>query len=326
MYTIIRILGNRYAGFILAMLMVINLAIGSLVMNIDTELYPPFFPFDLNFFFRPVMAIHSWLYALLVTFTLFGINLFFCLIESVVRLVNSKTGRRRQIAALLIHLALLLTMLAHLQDGFDGRTEQIMLSSNETVIDGLGAVRVSTLTNIPHPDGSLKDTEVLLHINSMNGATSEQRIAYNEPAIFDEGKRELIIQGGDNQPAGIALERKSDQQEIRLEPNVPFAVESGHMVLMGVYQSQMGMLIAQLGWQLESDQHGTRMIVLDANAGIHNKFQLAGETYQYKAIFEVPVLAAQYRYNPSIPLILNALVAASIGLLLLMRSPRRQSA
>ncbi len=325
-YRAIRLLGNRYAGFILCMVVIINLVIGSLVMNMHADLYPPFFPFDLNFFFEPVNSVHSWLYALLLTFSLFAVNLFFCLLESFIRLANSKSNRRKQIAALLIHLALFVTMMAHLQDGFQGRTEQLMITSKESRLTDLGSVRAESLKTLSHPDGTLKDTEVMLQFTLDNGQTLEKKIAYNEPAIFDAGTREVIIQGGDMRPAGIVLVRQSDQHEIRLVRNEPYAVEGGRMILMGVYPSKMGMLMAQVAWQAKSGERAKKMLVLDHRAGMHTKLQLAGETYQYRETFKMPVVGVQYRYNPSIPLILNALVMSLVGLILLIALPRQNGA
>ncbi len=307
------------------MMVIINLAIGSLVMNMHADLYPPFFPFDLNFFFKPVSSVHSWLYALLVTFSLFSINLFFCLLESFIRLVNSRSNRRRQCAALFIHLALFLTMIAHLHDGFKGHTEQLMITSKESQLTDLGSVRAESLKTLSHPDGSLKDTEVMLQFTLNNGQTVEKQIAYNEPAIFDGGKREVIIQGGDNRPAGIVLVRQSNQSEIRLQQHLPYAVKGGHIMLMEVTPSQLGMLMAQIDWQTTSGERSRKMLVLDHQAGIHTKLQLAGETYQYKEIFKMPVVGVQYIYNPSIPLMLNALVISLLGLILLISLPRGNS-
>ena len=81
MMNLIKIIGDRQAGFLLGMIVVLNLIVGSLVMNHYPKLYPKFFNLDLNFFFHPVRGEHFWLYALLLTFSLFGINLLACTIE-----------------------------------------------------------------------------------------------------------------------------------------------------------------------------------------------------------------------------------------------------
>ena len=96
LYSLIRILGDRHAGFILCLVVVINLIVGSLVMNNHPELYPTFLHLDLNSFFQPVRSEHLWLYALLVTFSLFGINLLASTIDSTIRLINVKAGRLRK--------------------------------------------------------------------------------------------------------------------------------------------------------------------------------------------------------------------------------------
>ena len=133
MYNWIKILGDRHAGFLLCLVVVINLIAGSLVMNSYPELYPSFFHLDLNYFFRPARVEHSWLYALLLTFTLFGVNLLACIIDSVIRLLNNRAGRLKASAALLFHVALVTTMIAHLVEGFYGSTQIGRASCRERV-------------------------------------------------------------------------------------------------------------------------------------------------------------------------------------------------
>jgi len=197
-YRTIEILGNRHAGFILCLIVVINLAAGSLVMNMNPELYPPFFPFDLNFFFQPMLTVHWWLYLLLITFSLFAVNMVACFIESLIRLRSTTTGKLRLFVGIFIHAALILTMAAHIYDGFYGNSGQATLSPEPTSIAGIGSVSALSVHNTHHPDGSLKDTEAILKITQKESDSTQKRIAYNEPATFESGQREIIIQGGQN--------------------------------------------------------------------------------------------------------------------------------
>jgi len=66
------------------------LIIGSLVMNFAPERYEGLHGEDINFFFRNVSLINGWFYLLFAGLVLYGINAFFCTIDSV--LVKLRAG------------------------------------------------------------------------------------------------------------------------------------------------------------------------------------------------------------------------------------------
>ncbi|MCF6354349.1 MAG: hypothetical protein L3J26_04495 [Candidatus Polarisedimenticolaceae bacterium] len=324
-YRTVEILGNRYAGFILCLIVILNLAAGSLVMNMNPEIYPPFFPFDLTFFFQPTLAVHWWLYLLLVTFGLFAINMTACFIESIVRLKTATTGRLRLFIGIFIHAALLLTMAAHIHDGFYGDSGQATLSPEPTPLAGIGDVSALSVHSTYHPDGSLRDTEAILKITQADGHSVGKRIAYNEPATFDGGQREIIIQGGEERPAGVILIRKNDGETFEMMPYQPQQMSGGRLTLRDIYPSGMRVLIAQFVWERVAEDPQLLTMALHHDMVRHNKITIAGEVLGYKEMLEVPVVAVMTRYNPAIPIILLSLLLASIGTVLQIYFARRQS-
>lgn len=323
LYRLIQILGNRNAGFILCMVVIINLAIGSLVMNLYPDLYPPFFPYNLNFFFQPVQKVHFWLYGLLITFGLFGINLGACLIESTVKLVSSANNRLRQWAALLIHIAMFLTMGAHLYDGFYGSSGQAMITPEGTEIPGIGFVKTESVVNTQHPDGSLKDTAATLAFKLTDGTEVTKTLTYNEPALFDGGKREVLIQGGENQPIGLVLANQQQGSRFELLPYERTPIPGGSLSLQGVFQTRAGIIFAEFHWTPDGGKRQSRALALNGDMGRHNQLMLAGNQYRFQEMIEAPVLAAMTRYNPSIPLILLSLLTATLGTMLLIQLARQ---
>lgn len=319
---LIQILGNRDAGFILCLIVILNLAIGSLVMNMYPDLYPPFFPYDLNFFFKPVEKVHFWLYGLLITFGLFTINLGACLIESILRLIQSSQNRLRQSAALLFHIALFLTLGAHLYDGFYGSNGQAMITPDGTQIPGIGHAKTLSIINSYHPDGKLKDTEATLLFQLADGSEVEKILTYNQPALFEGGTREVIIQSGDNQPIGVALENNADNRIFSFLPYEPTAIPGGILRLQGMFQMETGMIFAQFHWLPTAGQAQTQVIALEKGLQQHSTLALGGNQYQFQEMIEEPYLAAMVRYNPAIPLILLSLLTASLGTLLLIQVGR----
>jgi ABC-type cobalt transport system substrate-binding protein len=321
-YSLIKLIGHRNLGFILGFVVVLNLAIGSLVMNIYAELYPPFFPFDLNYFFNPIKIEHSWLYILIIMFLLYGINLSACLIESTFDLFKSSTHRLKQIAALLIHLALLLTMTAHLFDGFYGETQQGVISQDGVLIPGIGHVATHAIETTYHPDGSLKDTKVDLTIVRTNGEQTEHYIAYNEPAIFDNGKWEIIIQSGGNELNGFTIENRSTNQLIYLSVNKETHIDGGTLTLQKMVRTQMGPF-AQINWKPKSGKVESKVIALSSSAGRHSTIMLNESQLHFKELTYLPVATVMVRYNPAILLVIFALIISAIGLVML-RPPWRQ--
>lgn len=317
MNTLIRILGDRHAGFILGMLVVVNLIAGSLVMNSYPELYPKFFQLDLNYFFEPVRSEHIWLYALLVTFSAFGINLLACIVDSVTRLIVNKTARLKEIAALLFHVALVITMAAHLIEGFYASTKQLPITTQGVELPELGKVKVESLKNIHYPDGSLKDTEVMLSFHNQ-GQRIEKEVAFNEPAIFDGGRRQVVMLGGDTMPAGVVVSRGTDNREFLLDVNNPVPVGNGSLVLLGFFESRAGLPFAQLLWQPDKGHRQKHFMVLHAGAS-HSQIRADGVPYRFSRLVETPYIIAIVRYNPAIPLMLVSLLLASVATILMIR-------
>lgn len=318
MYNLIRILGDRHAAFILGMIVVLNLIVGSFAMNNHPDLYPKFFHLDLNYFFHPVRVEHSWLYALLVTFSLFGINLLACIIDSIVRLVVNRGGRLKEIAALLFHIALLITMVAHLVEGVYASTQQLPITTEGVELPELGNVQVESLRNIYYPDGSLKDTEVALSFTKPDGRHISKDIAFNEPATFDKGRRQVIMMSGQMMASGAAVLRSTDHREFMLEVNKPLALGNGTLLLQGFFETRTGLPYAQLLWQPGKGEPQNHFMVLSPESP-YSQIRIDGAYFQFTRATEAPYIVAIVRYNPAIPLMVVSLMLSMIGTALLIR-------
>lgn len=325
MMNLIRILGDRHAGFILGMIVVLNLIVGSLVMNNHPELYPRFFHLDLNYFFRPARSEHSWLYALLLTFSLFGVNLLACIIDSIVRLLVNRGGKLKEIAALLFHVALLITMAAHLIEGFYATTQRVQITAQGVELPELGKVQVESLKNIYYPDNSLKDTEVTLLFSKPDGQQLTKDIAFNQPAVFDGGRRQVVMLEGQMIPSGVAISRGLDNQEFSLEVNKPLPLGDGNLFLQGFSETRSGLPYAQLLWQSDKGDRQQHIMALNTGAP-HSQIKIDGVLYQFNGVIETPSIVAIVRHNPAIPLMLVSLILASVATFLLIAWLRSRSA
>jgi hypothetical protein len=296
---------------------VLNLTLGSLVMNGYPELYPKFFNLDLNFFFHPVSGAHFWLYALLVTFTLFGVNLLACIVDSAARLLANRKSRLNEIAALLFHIALLVTMVAHLYEGFYASTQRAQITTEGVELPELGKVQVESLNSIYYPDGSLKDTEVKLLFNKTDGRQIRKMIAYNQPAIFDKGRRQVVLLGSEMMHSGVVVIRDGDNREFRMEENKPQALRDGDLLLHSLFQAENGRSFAQFLWLPANGSQQQHIMALESGTS-HSQIKIEGAVYRFNAIItEQPLVFATVRYNPAIPLMIVSLMLVSAATLML---------
>lgn len=322
---LISILGNRYAGFILCLFVVLNLVVGSLVMHTRPDLYPSFQYLDLNFFFQPVMGVHFWLYGLLLAFFLFGVNLVACIIGSVIRLVENRTGRLKASAALLFHVALVSTMAAHLLEGIYASTERTMINMQGTEIAELGHVQVASMRNTYYPDGSLTDTEVTLQFDQPDGKRISKDISYNKPAMLEGGRRQVLMLRGQSMPAGVVISRDGDGQEFRFMPDEPLPLQNGSLVLQRLMKNRAGVPYAQFRWQPDNAVPQELFMALDASQPQQAQISAAGASFRFKEIIEAPFIIAIIRHNPALPLIFISLALASLAILLLVGWLRTRS-
>jgi len=66
-------------------------------------------------------------------------------------------------------------------------------------------------------------------------------------------------------------------------------------------------------------------MVLGKGQVAHSQIEIDGELYQFKEVFEAPMIVAIVRYNPAVPLILVSLLLASAATFLLIRWLRTRS-
>lgn len=313
-----RIIGDRHAGFILCLLVIANLIWGSAVMEMNKDLYPAFSHLDLRRFFEPVMPVHAWLYALLVTFALFGLNLAACLVNSVVRLLGNPAGRLKASAALLFHVALVFTMLAHLYEGFSASTGQVMISEQPVELPGIGTVKLESMNIIHHPDFTQKDAEAGLLIDRPDGTQARKVIAFNEPALLDGGQREIVMLTTQKRPAGVTIRDAQDGAEHSFMPNQPQVIANGMLVLQGLMQDRSGTPYAQFLWRAENGRQQRLFMALDSTLSQQTQISLEGATYRFQKLLETPFIIAIVRHNPAIPLILISLLLAFSAVLVLL--------
>ncbi len=322
MLNIIRSLGNRNYGLILGFLIVLNLGCGSLMMNFFPDTYPRFALLDFEFFFDPVSAVHFWFYSLILVMSLFGINISVCTVEAFFRLLKTKTNRRRQVAALLCHLSILLALVAHLHEGLAGKSQQMRIGSRSTNLPGIGRSLTESVTMSTHPDGSLKDTQAVLAFEMLDGRSLKKIVSYNNPAIFNYGKDQVIILHGENKPVGLILTDSKGNKQTPLTFKSPLSLAGGVLILNKIFPTQHNVLFAALTWVPEKNPRKPLYLALDRRFQGHNQIIAGPNGYRFEKTIEQGMIHAMVRHNPSIPYMLVSLLLLAAGCVLLIRRPR----
>lgn len=318
------IVGDRHAGFILCLLVIACLIWGSVAMELHPDRYPAFSFLDLRQYFLPVQAVHAWLYALVAAFALFGLNLAACLVNSIARLIKNPGSGLKSAAALLFHLALTFTLLAHLYEGLAASAGQTMIPQQPVELPGIGHARLETVEVINHPDGSMKDARATLHIERPDGGQLREVIAFNEPAILDGGRRQIVMLTTQKIPAGAVIRGERDGQELSLRTNEPQAVGNGLLVLQRLVQDRAGTPYAQLLWRAGDGSQQQLFMALDPRLEPQARVELDGAAYRFERRLERPFIVAITRHNPAIPLMIASLALATAAVLLLLLWMRRR--
>ena len=322
MLNIIRSLGNRSYGLVLGFLIVLNLGGGSLVMNFFPDTYPRFALLDFGFFFNPVDVVHSWFYILILMMTLFGINISVCTVEAFLRLLKTKVNRRRQIAALLCHLSILLALAAHLHEGLAGKSQQVRIGPRSTNLPGIGRALIESITLSTHPDGSRKDTKAILEFELLDGRNLKKTISNNNPAVFNFGRDEVIILHGENRPIGLILEDSKGNRQPPLTYMSPLSLAGGVLILNKIFPTQHNILFAALTWVPEKSPGKPLYLALDRRYQGHSQIMAGSNSYRFEKTIDEGMIHAMVRHNPSIPYMLLSLLLLTAGCVLLIHRPR----
>lgn len=316
---IIRFWRDDRTGFILGLLVVGGLILGSVVMNFNPKQYPAFFPVEFGMFFHPPRPIHFWFYLLLVLLFLLGGSIFFSTLESVLRMVRTGIYRARTIAIILIHLAIIIALAGHLLEGMGGVTFQSALGDRPAPLGAMGTAKIIGLEELRHPDGSLKDVVADLSFQLTGKGEQKKSISYNSPALFSWGTEEVLILQGMKAPQGLVLKKVDGEERLRLEAQSPVNMDEGTLELMDFGRMSRDIIFARLRWKPRRGEGGMRFVVCQKGYQSHSTITVGANLYQYERLIEQARLIVQVKINPGIPLFILAFLIMTVGLVLLTR-------
>ncbi|MDH5719309.1 MAG: hypothetical protein OEZ13_01690 [Spirochaetia bacterium] len=335
---IIEILGNKKAGFLLTMVMVLSLISGSLVMNMNVDIYPPFFEFDFKYFFYPVQPVHMWFYFLLIVSLAYSINLVFCVIEQFLLVKKIKNIEAKRWASILAHIAVIFALIAHLIEGSTVKSNYVEISKKPVSINGFGSFYAESIQEKFYPDGKLKDVIVNLKGQKADGTEFDKIMSYNNPVTFTAGIRTILIQQITSAGSSIVLKRNSDGKTLPLDYQGQIKTPEGLLRLAGIEKTKSGFWLVYLKHILKNSEEKSIYLtgsedIKDACSLTQNKdyflcrhmnIVIKNETYSFFKVIETPVIYALVKYNPGVHFILPAALLMCVSLILQMLSTQKK--
>jgi hypothetical protein len=242
------------------------------------------------------------------------------------------------LSAILVHLSLVLMLFAHLIEGFYSSSERIVIGQPDSMgrkdrdIKGIGRVSVKDLRQIHYQDGSLKDMIIQLETLTRDKRLIKNQISYNNPATFNWGMDEIILQNGEKVYSGLVLKDDANQEYL-LQPRKFVNLKNGKLRLTGIFDMERGWKIAEVNFYASAKNREdlsrqkpsqTFFVAVNPEVQSHKSFTVNGVNYTLLRPLEDFFLLALARNNPSIPLSALAAILMTIGIIFMITGNRKK--
>jgi len=146
-------LKSQKTGIIVGFAVTGLLIIGSLIMNYCPESYEGLSGEDITFFFKEPKLIHTWFYLMFVAFAMYGICIFICTLDSLLRKVKARSKKVALYGASIVHIGFLVTLVAHLVGGIWSESGRPITIADTWVQAGEYELKVTGLDSTTYPNG-----------------------------------------------------------------------------------------------------------------------------------------------------------------------------
>lgn len=288
------------------------LIIGSLLMNFIPEAYQGLSGEDITFFFTNVKPINIWFYIMFLGFIVYGANVFFCTLDSVVKKIKGRVKRVSLYGASLIHVGFLITMVAHLVGGFGSSMEQPITLTSEWTKSGNIEMKITNLETISYPNGMPKKVQISTKVRR-NGKEFNNILGYNQPVTLDYGTKEILLQDYGSIPLGVTLKVDDAQHELKMYDTI--RVNGAKVMLADLHMPpSFSYPVVSL---VNMPQDGATQQVF-IRIGEDNSKTINGSKVVFAGIKTTPGALVSIKVNPSIPITLGSIILFSIGTVLVI--------
>ncbi len=306
------LLKSKKLGIIIGFATAGLLMIGSLQMNFYPEPYAGLAGGDIRFFFdRPSLA-HWWFYLLFLGFWVYGVNAFFCTLDSVLVRLRAGASNLTLYGGSICHLAFLVTLLAHLIGGlYTGQEKPLTIGEGPTPFED-AEFRLVGLETTEYPNGMPKEVRAAVKIRKGDRET-QQILGYNHPITLEYGRKEFLLKNYGEAPQGVVLRvaEKSHNLSMKESLNINgFRVQVAGLFMHPNLQRPVVRLIANKDGEQPKQVYVT---LGEASPKVVEGAQIFFEDIKVSRAVQVGL-----KENPSIPLALGAILLFSVGVALVI--------
>ncbi len=305
-------LKSQKTGIIIGFTVTGLLIIGSLIMNYVPEPYEGLSGEDITFFFNNPRPIHTWFYVMFVAFAMYGICIFFCTLDSILRKVKARTSKIPLYGASIVHVGFLITLVAHLIGGIWSESGMLITIGDKWVQAGDYELKVTGLESTSYPNGMPRKITAQVKIRK-DGEEFDDTLGYNNPVLLDSGTKQFLLRNYGNMPNGVVLNIGGRTRALKIEDVIE--INGSKVLLANLYlPPQFRMPVIQLVSEGKEGKYNKTYVRI----GSQNAQNVKGENVIFEDIKSTPAVVVTTKENPSIPLTLVAIGCFGSGMLLVI--------
>ncbi len=288
------------------------LIFGSLVMNFAPERYQGLQGEDINFFFEHLSLINGWFYLLFAALVVYGINAFFCTLDSTLVRLRAGVKDITLYGGSLVHLAFMVTLVAHLVGGLYASQARPVTITEKPIEYGGVELSVAEIETTTFPNGMLKEVRATIKVR--RGEEEFERIlGYNQPVLLDLGSKEFLLKQYGSSPKEVILEVNGREQGLAVRQE--FMLGGSRVVVAGLImpprvETPVVVLVTDPGVQ-DAQQHFVRMGRPDAQP-------INGAQVRLRDVKMSNTVVVDLKENPGVPLALGVTLLFSIGVVMVI--------
>ena len=288
------------------------LIIGSLIMNFYPSFYDGLCGEEILFCVQDVKPIHIWFYVMFFAFIMYGIGIFFCTLDSVIRKAKSRTRKIPLYGASIVHVGFLVTLAAHLIGGIGSESGKPFTVSSSWVEAGGFEIKVSDFKSTTYPNGMPKRIFASMKIRR-NGQEFDHILGYNNPILLDHGTKEILLLTYGSVPESVSLDIGGEKHDLRIRDSV--SINGSKVYLTDIYLPPRVRLPVI---RLVSEGGNSKDNQVFLPIGRQSTQNVHGKDLAFTDISTSTAVNVMVKKNPSIPFTLVAIGCFGSGMLLVI--------
>jgi len=305
-------LKSQKTGIIVGFAVTGLLIIGSLIMNYFPESYEGLSGEDITYFFNEPKLIHTWFYLMFIAFAMYGICIFICTLDSILRKVKARSKKVALYGASIVHIGFLVTLVAHLVGGIWSESGRPITIADTWVQSGEYELKVTGLDSTSYPNGMPRKITAQIKIRK-DGKEFDDTLGYNNPVLLDSGTKAFLLQNYGNMPNSVLLNIDGETRSLNIKDVIE--LNGLRVILANLYMPpQFPLPVIQLVSKGNDNKYNQTYV----RVGRQNVQNINGVDVVFEDIKSTPAVVVTTKKNPSIPLTLIAIGCFGSGMLLVI--------